>query len=100
MTQGFAQTPFVVTLSGRRHVSHEQAGPGKPQNVLRVVAPAAAGLSAVPAATPVSAPKATSAPLPKNPRRDVVRASVSATRCRSGTVYSPSISGQSSGLLW
>ncbi len=68
MTQGFAQMPFS------RQFSQEQGGPGKAQTV---PTPAETALErvAVPAATPMSVPRATSAPRPRNPRREVLRAS-------------------------
>ena len=70
MTQGLAQVPLS------RQLEQEQGGPGKAQ---AVPAPAVTGLarSAVPAAAPMSVPNATSAPRPKKPRRDVLRASPS-----------------------
>ena len=70
MTQGLAQVEFAKQLE------HEQGGPGNAQTV---PAPADTGLarSAVPAAAPMSVPNATSAPRPKKPRRDVLRASPS-----------------------
>ena len=70
MTQGLAQVEFA------RQFSQEQGGPGNAQTV---PAPADTGLarSAVPAAAPMSVPNATSAPRPKKPRRDVLRANPS-----------------------
>lgn len=67
MTQGLAQVPLS------RQLEQEQGGPGKAQ---AVPAPAVTGLArrAVPAAAPMSVPNATSAPRPKKPRRDVLRA--------------------------
>ena len=68
--QGLAQVPFS------RQCSRQQGGPGNAQTVPW---PADTGLArvAVPAATPMSVPNATSAPRPKNPRRVVLRASPS-----------------------
>ncbi len=81
MTQGFAQVPFS------RQCSRQQGGPGNAQTVPW---PADTGLArvAVPAATPMSVPNATSAPRPNNPRRVVLRASPSLILRKSDTIIS------------
>ena len=71
ITQGFAQTPLS------RQSLQEQGVPFGNAQTVWVLADTGLARSAVPAAAPMSVPNATSAPRPKKPRRDVLRASPS-----------------------